>query len=89
LLHTGFRLPKLNEVLHLWEVHKRNIVYMPIKLPFQDDSRRKALVAHAFRVRFVVRAVVVYFVRKGLNWSTVLTHLVWAMHIFALRFHFC
>jgi hypothetical protein len=76
-------LPEIDKGLHFVEVHKGDIVDMPIGLSLQYNCRRETLVTHSFREGLVIGAVVVHFIAELLNRDAILTLLIRLMLAFA------
>ena len=76
LLHARATTPMIDKLLQLLKVHERNVVYVTIFLPVQNDRAWDASVTATLRVGWMVLAIVVHSVALVTRESTVLTLLV-------------
>lgn len=79
LLKTTLPLPMSDKRINLLKVHKRNIINISVFLAIKDNSRRRALIAHSLRIRWMLFAIKVNFIRQSLTPSTILTFLMRSM----------
>lgn len=77
------RQPVLDKILDLSNVHKLDIIHMPVLLPLDNYIRRHALVAHGLGISLMILASPIDLIAHLGRRETVVTLNVCWVHAFA------